>query len=94
MDQADAHYHMIHAVLLIASGSSFPLVAAQLCMHGAVLEPTPKEGVRGIYETSEDGLLDQQGQLLSSSPSELASMVRSGYQRREEYNSGVPAHIE
>jgi len=78
----DAIYHMIHCDLLITSGSSLPLLAAELRINGKVLEPPSKEGVRGIYETSDADLLDQNGTILSTSPQEFSSRVKLAFYDR------------
>jgi hypothetical protein len=87
LSTADSLFHMIHSDLLITSGSSFSIVAAELRLRGGVLEPLSKEGVRGIFETSESALLDGNGDLISTSLLELSAVVRLAfYDRIDEWS--------
>lgn len=71
MDVKDSLYHMIHSDILITSGSSFSAMAGVLRSNGMTLAARPKEGkaarptegVVGIYETSEQLLIDKDGKI-------------------------------
>ena len=61
MDVRDSLYHMIHSDILVTSGSSFPAVAGLLRSSGMTLAARSKGKVVGIYETSEQLLIDEDG---------------------------------
>lgn len=61
MDVRDSLYHMIQSDVLITSGSSFAAMAGLLRSNGMTLAARSKEGVVGIYETSEQLLIDKDG---------------------------------
>ena len=63
MDVRDTLYHMIHSDVLVTSGSSFPTMAGVLRSRGVTLAATPKEGVVGVYEVSEQLNIDQDGNI-------------------------------
>jgi len=55
---------MIHSDVLVTSGSSFSAVAAALRSSGIALAALPKEGVRGIYDVSENLEIAHDGTIL------------------------------
>ena len=61
MDVRDSLYHMIHSDILVTSGSSFSAVAGLLRSSGMTLAAIPRDGVVGIFETSEQLLVDRDG---------------------------------
>ena len=65
MNVADTLYHMVKSNILITSGSSFAAIAGLLRTKGVTLAAIPKEFVVGIYETSEQILIDEKGNFLN-----------------------------
>ena len=65
LDVRDSLYHMIHSAdILVTSGSSFSAVAGLLRPSTRMtLAARAKEGVVGIYETSEQLLIDEDGSI-------------------------------
>lgn len=61
MDVRNSLYYMIHSDILVTSGSSFPAVAGLLRSSGMTLAARSKENVVGIYETSEQLLIEIDG---------------------------------
>jgi len=59
----DSLYHMIHSDILVTSGSSFSAVAGMLRSSGMTLAARAKEGVVGIYETSEQIHINKDGSI-------------------------------
>ena len=65
-------HHLINADMLVATGSSFPMLAAVLGMKPVVLATVSKEALKrgldnpqGFYETSDIELVDREGNLLT-----------------------------
>lgn len=70
-------YHFANADLLIATGSSFPLIASVISPKPIVIVSTPKEGrFYRVYELPDHVLLDAEGQLLSTSLSQLQASIQ------------------
>ncbi len=57
----DTMHHLIVADVLVTSGSSFASIAAMFRETKPTLAAVPKDGVRDIYDTSENIFIDERG---------------------------------
>ena len=82
VDVRDTLYYMTASDILITSGSSFPTFAALLKTDGIVLYEYPKEGVLGIFELSEHGLIGRNGTIETPSLRDLQYNVQTIFHQK------------
>jgi hypothetical protein len=82
VDVKDTFYHMVKSDMLVTSGSSFAAVAALFRIDGVVLSAFPKEGLVGVYEVSEQGLIGKNGTIEKPSLDELGFQLRAVHSRK------------